>query len=141
MSAARRRRLRGSGRRGQALVEFALVAPVLLLLILGLVDFARAWNVYQVLTDAAREGARTAAVDNGASEDSVRSVIGSALQRASLDADDATITIVGLGSGRGEPTTVTIEYAYQLRWLGALVALAQGDDVLTLTTEFVMRNE
>ena len=52
--------------RGQALVEFALVAPIQLLLIFAVADMARAWNVYQVITDAAREGARTAVIDDPA---------------------------------------------------------------------------
>jgi Flp pilus assembly protein TadG len=142
MSMPRRHRRRAGNRRGQALVEFALVMPILLLLILGLIDFARAWNVYQVITDAAREGARTAVIDDPTvSEDSVRTVIGNALQRASINTDDATIDIDGFRSGRGMPTTVRIEYEYQLGWIGALVAFAQGDDLLTLTTEIVMRNE
>ena len=50
------------GERGQALVEFALILPVILLLIVGMLEFARAWNLHQVMTDAAREGARRAAV-------------------------------------------------------------------------------
>jgi TadE-like protein len=44
--------------RGQAIVEFALVLPVLLLLLLGVIFFARAYNLQQVLSGAAREGAR-----------------------------------------------------------------------------------
>jgi Flp pilus assembly protein TadG len=130
------------GRRGQALVEFALVAPLLLLLILGLMDFARAWNVYQVITDAAREGARTAVVENPTiTDEGVRAVIEAALGRASLNLDNATIEITGMNSGRGNPTTVRVEYEYRLGWIGALLALAQGTDQLTLTSEIVMRNE
>ncbi len=49
---------------GQALVEFALVAPIFLLLVLGVVEFGRAWQVSQTLTDAARAGCRTAVVYN-----------------------------------------------------------------------------
>jgi Flp pilus assembly protein TadG len=45
-------------RRGQALIEFALILPVILLLVVGMLEFARAWNLHQVMTDAAREGAR-----------------------------------------------------------------------------------
>ena len=52
-----------SGRhRGQALAEFALVIPLFLLLALALVDFARGIFIYSVISDAAREGARYAAV-------------------------------------------------------------------------------
>ena len=50
------------GERGQALVEFALILPVILLVMVGMLEFARAWNLHQVMTDAAREGARRAAI-------------------------------------------------------------------------------
>ena len=48
--------------RGQALVEFALILPIILLLVVGMLEFARAWNLHQVMTDAAREGARRAVI-------------------------------------------------------------------------------
>ena len=180
-----RRRRSDDPRAGQALVEFALVAPILLLLLLGIVDFARAWNVYEVLTDAAREGAREAVVDNGRTEAEVRQIIVSAAAmlvpislithsaqfldriatrspgsrpsprrpfarrsaslsaaaRAGIEVTDADIQITGMGSGRGNPTTVRIEHVYPLRFVGALVSLAQGSNELVLATEFAMRNE
>ncbi len=46
--------------RGQAAVEFALVLPFLLIMLIGIVEFGRAWNQHQVITDAARETARRA---------------------------------------------------------------------------------
>ena len=49
--------------RGQALVEFALVLPLLLLIFMGLFDFGRAVFAYNSLSNAAREGARVAIVD------------------------------------------------------------------------------
>jgi hypothetical protein len=48
------------GQRSQALIEFALVSPVLLLLLFGIVDIGRAVFYYDTLNHAAREGARTA---------------------------------------------------------------------------------
>ena len=56
-----RRRRRGT--RGQALVEFALVIPIFLLIIVGLFDLGRAVFAYNTLTNAAREGARMAIVN------------------------------------------------------------------------------
>jgi len=113
-----------------------------MLLILGLVDFARAWNTYQVITDAAREGARTAVIDNPTiTEADVLVTMSSAMARAGLNTTDATITITGFRSGRGNPTTVQIDYEYELGWVGLLLALASGDEFLTLSTQFVMRNE
>lgn len=46
--------------KGQSLVEFALVLPFLLLILLGAVDLSRAFQTYVVVTNAAREGARWA---------------------------------------------------------------------------------
>ena len=50
--------------RGAAAVEFALVVPVLLLLVLGIVEFGRIYNIQTTLSAAAREGARTMALEN-----------------------------------------------------------------------------
>jgi len=51
--------------RGGAMVEFALVAPILFLVMLGIFEFGRAWHVYHTITDAAREGARKAVIFDG----------------------------------------------------------------------------
>jgi hypothetical protein len=48
------------GQRSQALIEFALVSPVLLLLLFGIVDIGRAIFYYDTISHAAREGARVA---------------------------------------------------------------------------------
>ena len=47
---------------GVAAVEFALILPVLALLLFGILEFGRVWSQYQVFQGAAREGARCAAV-------------------------------------------------------------------------------
>jgi Flp pilus assembly protein TadG len=48
--------------RGQAMIEFALVLPILLLVVFGATEFGRAWMAMNVLTHAAREGCRIAVV-------------------------------------------------------------------------------
>jgi Flp pilus assembly protein TadG len=57
-------RVRPRGDRGSAAVEFALVLPLLLLLVFGIVDFGRMLNDKIMLTEAAREGARSAALQD-----------------------------------------------------------------------------
>src|SRR5579864_3028891 len=52
--------MRRRGQRSQALIEFALISPVLLLLLFGIVDIGRAIFYFDTLNHAAREGARTA---------------------------------------------------------------------------------
>jgi Flp pilus assembly pilin Flp len=54
----------GRGERGAAAVEFALVLPVLLLVIFGIIDFGRMLNAQITLTEAAREGARATSLVN-----------------------------------------------------------------------------
>jgi Flp pilus assembly protein TadG len=47
------------------MVEFALVVPLLLTILVAIMEFGRGWNLQQVITDAAREGARRAVVRDG----------------------------------------------------------------------------
>ena len=63
MNMFRRRHPRGRHGRGQAMVEFALVIPIFLLLLVAIFDLGRAVFAYNTLTNAAREGARTAIVN------------------------------------------------------------------------------
>ncbi|WP_433201900.1 TadE family protein [Dactylosporangium sp. CS-047395] len=56
------------GDRGAAAVELAIVLPVLLMIIFGIIDFGRAYNQRLILTEAAREGARAEAVGANASQ-------------------------------------------------------------------------
>jgi Flp pilus assembly protein TadG len=133
------RRLREDSR-GQALVEFALVIPILMLLLLGIVDFARAWNVYEVLTDAGREATRLAVVDNGSTAAEVREVVKQAAARAGVAVADGDIAIAE-GAARGEPTTVTISYGHTLRWVGGLLGLVGADRTIDFTIASTMRRE
>jgi Flp pilus assembly protein TadG len=50
------------GNRGQAVIEFAMVLPLLLLVVFGITEFSRAWMTVNILTQASREGARLAVV-------------------------------------------------------------------------------
>lgn len=50
------------GNRGQSLIEFAIVLPLLLLIVFGITEFSRAWMTVNILNQAAREGARLAVV-------------------------------------------------------------------------------
>lgn len=127
---------------GQAIVEFALVVPVLLLLILGLVEFSRAWNTQQVLTDAAREALRNSVVANpGFTYEGMMTLIDDALARASLDPSLAEVTVENWKAGTGTPARIQIDYAYQFGFSGPLVTWATGGRSLALSTSFVMRNE
>jgi Flp pilus assembly protein TadG len=75
--------------RGQGLVEFALVLPLLVLLFMGVFDFARGIYAYNAISDAARAGTRTAIVNQN-NQDIVN--------RASAQAIGLGITTVPAGS-------------------------------------------
>src|ERR671918_2617172 len=69
-------RLRGRRKpsRGQTLVEFALIIPLFVLLLFGILDFGRAVLAYNSISNAAREGARTAIVNQRVSDIQGRAV-------------------------------------------------------------------
>lgn len=143
--ALRSRPRSGGFQDGQSLLEFALLLPVLLALVIGIYEFGRAWNVYQVLTNTAREGARLAVIPTSTETD-VRNTIDQGLQRAALDPNEATVSITGLGGGTGTPTTVDLSYPYEFEFVGPIVAFLEGPDdtmagAITLSTSVVMRNE
>jgi len=137
----RRGPLRGA--RGQSLAELALALPILLALLVGIFEFGRAWNVRQVLTAAAREGARLAVIP-GADQTVVEGDIDARLTAAGLDPGDVTTSIVGMGAGTGSETTVTLTTGYTFVFLGPVVSLIGGGSTggtITLAGTSVMRNE
>lgn len=134
--------------RGQSLVEFAIALPLLLAIVIGIFEFGMAWNQRQVVTNAAREGARDAVIQTS-SQNQVQNTIGTYLTSAGLDPDLATITLsdnVGGAGTIGQPVSVQLSYPYQFRFIGPIVALLQGDDsamqgTIQLQTTAVMRHE
>lgn len=64
--------------RGAVAVEFAILAPVLIMLLLGIMEFGRAYSVQTSLSSAAREGVRVMAItnDQAAARNAVKSALG-----------------------------------------------------------------
>jgi Flp pilus assembly protein TadG len=120
---------RNIGRRdGQAMVEFVIVAPILLLLVFGLVQFGILFNNYVALTDAVRSGARQAAVSR--SLPNPEGVTMNRVTRAAghLKASDLQITVDPYDPDKGTATwaqggdvTVTASYPYSINLLGFVV--------------------
>jgi Flp pilus assembly protein TadG len=129
-------------RSGQALVEFALVVPLLLILIIGVVELSRAWNTHQVITNTAREALRAAVVDNPTfTQEAMHARIEEQLRLASLDPSAVEVSFVGWRSGRGNPARIDLRYQFHFDILGPLMEWAAGERSVTLHTGFVMRNE
>lgn len=133
-------------RSGQAIVEFALVSPILLLLVFGLVDFARAWSAHHVIADAAREGARMMVVDNDeVGVEHAKEAIRDRLRTAGLNADESAARIwftpEGGVTARGEALTLDIEYDFKFWLLGPLLRWATGEEKVQLASRITMRTE
>lgn len=99
--------------KGQGLVEFALVLPILLLLLFGIVEFGRIFNVYLISKEASREGARLAIVGKSNTE------ITSAAKGISglWDPSAATVVITPTNAAdrkKGDAVTVAISYDVEL---------------------------
>ena len=91
--------------RGSAAVEFALLLPILLLVLLALVQVGAVARDQLVLTQASRAGAREAAVDG--SVEAVHEAVRSAA--VGLDAERVSVAVVWSGA-RGTPVTVSLTY-------------------------------
>jgi Flp pilus assembly protein TadG len=135
-------------RSGQSMVEFALVVVMLLLLVVGICEFGRAWNLYQILANAAREGARLAALPTGFTNPAaVTARVQSYLQTGNVNPGKATITIGGAGvdGGTGTQVSVTVTYPYSFLYVGPVIRMINpgataGADI-TINAQSVMRNE
>ena len=149
IDAPRGRRSLGSDS-GQALVEFIIVFPVLLLLLFGIIEMGAAWRTYQVTTNAAREGARMTVLPD-ADEDEIRDAIDERLLQGGLTPGSATVEFdcaggdcFGAGRSTGDPAEVRIAYPFQFAFLGPIMDYMGATDALgavTMETGFVMRVE
>ena len=91
--------LRRRGERGAAAVEFAIILPILIVLVFGIVEFSIAYNHQQGLHAAAREGARVASLpqsDQATIDARVRSALQGVL--SATDIQNATITVTPSGN-------------------------------------------
>lgn len=100
------------GRRGQALVELALILPVLLMLVFGIIEFGRVMGSYLIITQAAREGARAGAVNP--TDTAINDAVDNAAAILDSSRLDVTITPDSGSRIRGAALTVRIEYTVDL---------------------------
>jgi Flp pilus assembly protein TadG len=129
---------------GQAIMEMALILPVLLLLVLGIVEFGRAFNAKQAVNDAAREGARHAVVwDEAIDQDSVEAAVEAALNRAGIPTASATIAFDRTTGWRavGQMQTVYVGVQYRFSFFGPMIRAFTGSPTITLGARVSMRNQ
>ena len=103
------------------MTEFALVLPVLALILFAVIQFGIVFNNYVTLTDATRAGARRAAVSR---EDPNRdSAVIAAVQNSASDLDGSKLSVPPPSStwDAGSDVTVTASYPYSISLLGLVV--------------------
>lgn len=125
------------GRRGAAAAEFVLVLWILTLLLLFTIELGIAANVQLLVTGAAREGARRAAVDGGDTP-SARQAILRYLTPAGLTAEGVAIEIKPAHASYG--TSVQVRVAVEHTWRTPVVRRLLGP-AATIRAEAVTRSE
>ena len=134
--------------KGAALIEAAITVPIILLISVGIFEFGRAYQTMQVLTNAAREGARIAVITASTDAD-VTARVRNYMKAGSLpNHATAAVTIVRNVSMTGADTgsSIVIAYPFQFMVLNPVVRLIAPADTktgapITMKSSALMRNE
>ena len=132
--------------RGAALLETAITIPLVLLICVGIFEFGRAYQTSQVLTNAAREGARIAILA-GVSDADVRTTVRGYMASGRLpNAATAAIDVNrNVALGTNSASQITVNYPFQFIVLNPVVRLVSPNSTtgqpLTMQAVALMRNE
>lgn len=131
--------------RGQSLVEMALVLPVLLLLLMGLFDFGRAIFAYNSVSNAAREGARLAIVDQTLASGTYLAATEAANQATALGLDPTDVNDVRVRflmpdlattcATRGIGCIAEVRVQYEFRAITPIIGAIIGPLTVGATTQ------
>ena len=133
MKNTKRRKIEFRSQKGQAVTEFALALPILVLLLFAVIQFGITFNNYVTLTDATRAGARKAAVSREQSNPSSLTTIAVRSSAANLTQSNLNVSVTSTWQP-GADVTVTATYPYQIKLLG--IPLKKGN-LKSTTTERV----
>ena len=129
-----RRRMMIRDERGQTMVEFALVVPILCIVLFGILQFGALYNDYVTLTDATRVGARKAAVSRHEAFPQAAAEAAARDSATGLDPAKLEVFVTAAAWKHGEPVTVEATYPYEIDLLGFSVA---SGELSSKTTERV----
>jgi Flp pilus assembly protein TadG len=127
-----------SGERGDSLAEFALVLPVLLLILIAILDFGRAIYAYSVVAHSAREGARRGIIlanDSNISPADEADIIAVA-ENAAVGLDRSQLQVTVPAPAEEETVEVLVRYTFDL--VTPLIAEALGRTSLMLQSRATM---
>jgi len=134
--------------RGAELIEFALVLPLLLLVVLGIAEFGFVFMRYEAINNAAREGARLAVLPGYATIDVQNRVVayGNASGVPGLTTANVAVANTTVAVAAGVTVNckrVTVTYTYQHQFLGGITQLLFGSSAadIPMTAVAEMRNE
>lgn len=139
-----------AGQRGQALIETALTLPIVLVISISIFEFGRALQVWQLLTNAAREGARVAVLP-GADQAAVKQRVldymaaGGLQNRAANQINVQSNAQIIMSGNPVSASQITIAYPFNFMMLNPIMQLiVRGSRVgapITMTASALMRNE
>ena len=131
--------------RGTALVEFALIAPLLFLLLFGIVDFGRALDYYNQVTQLAGQGARAAAVNrlpdgsqippSPAGDTAIQSQLATQYTAQPELKSGIVVCITQVPAQVGDPVTIKVKYHFKFLPLVGLAASALGGGLDLTSTQ------
>jgi Flp pilus assembly protein TadG len=141
---------RFSSERGAAIIETAVTLPIILLVCVGIFEFGRAYGTWQVMTNAAREGARVAVLPNptaGAADARVRAYLefGGLKYDSSVAVavNDVSVSLGAAGTASASQVTVTYPFTFMVLQPVArlIVPTSTAGGPITMTASATMRNE
>lgn len=133
------------GEAGNAVIELAFTLPILLVIVTGIFDFGLMFQRFEVLTNAAREGARVGVLPGYSADDAesraLEYLASGGITTASVDAVASTVTF-GSPSKTAGSITVTVTQDHQYLWIGPILNLLGGNlGSVTLRAVSTMRAE
>src|SRR5262245_34328126 len=129
----------GRSESGASAVEFALLLPLLMMVLFGVIEFGLALHQQSILTNASREGARLGIVQSipAITNGQINAAIDTYLTGSGISPGNVTRSIVA-GGATGTPVQVTLTLPYTYAVLPGFVSIAP---TLNLTAQTVMRHE
>jgi len=140
---------KAASERGAELIEFALALPLLLVIIMGIFDFGLAFQRYEVLTNAAREGARLGSLQATYSQADIEDRVLDYAEAAGLNRNDVTPVVtmnqdISLAGGTTvNGVRVRVDFTHQFSFVGPIMALIGANSMtsVTLRATSTMRRE
>jgi Flp pilus assembly protein TadG len=120
-------RIRRGRDRGAVAVEMALVLPILIVLVFGVIDFGRLFNAQIAVTQAAREGARLAALGNSVSTVTTKS------RAAAPNLTPLGVAVTSCPAGATQTTDAVVVVTYSFTFSNPLVNLVGLPTTKTVT--------